>query len=51
MLMTEALHTTMEQMFYVVRDGRTQPNMPDDQAAGSNEIIIEVISKQRRSAI
>ena len=51
MLMTEALHTTMEQMFYVVSDGRTQLNMPDDQAAGSNEIIIEVISKQRRSAI
>ena len=50
-LMVEALHTTMDQMFYVVRDGKPQPDTPDDQAAGSNEIVIEVINKQRRSAI
>ena len=50
-LMVEALHTTMDQMFYVVRDGRPHPSTPDDQAEGSNEIIIEVINKQRRSAL
>jgi hypothetical protein len=49
--MVEALHTTMDQMFYVVRDGKPQPDTPNDQAAGSNEIVIEVINKQRRSAI
>ena len=50
-LMVEALHTTMDQLFYVVRDGRPQPDTPDDQAADSNEIIIEVTNKQRRSAL